>query len=168
MPWSEVTGLPNEQCMTNFLEHLTASDPNKCWTRRDLYNAIATGFDIPATVQEAEGPKSNTPAFATSVSRGVISQAIYGVRHSKDNPFLKRIATACYQHVSGNGVVSKEFRTTRTSNRNVKEAIVSVKILHSLNWDAERVFCELAGRDYCGWTDADIEAAVEQVFYPAV
>jgi hypothetical protein len=163
--WSKVSGLPNEQDMTNFLEHLTASDPNECYTRLDLYDAIATEFEIPALVQEATGPNSTTPAFHTSVSRGVLSHALYGIRHADGNRFLKRVALATYQHITGN---LPAFYLDQNGFRSVLEAMVSVKLLRSINWDAERIYTALAGRKLCGWTDDEIQMAVDEVFnFPA-
>lgn len=163
--WSDVNGLPGQQDILNFLQYLTASDPNKCYTRRDLMDEVAKEFEIPATAQEAEGPKSTTAGYYTRLTY-LISDGIQGKRRAEGNAFMKRIAPACYQHITGNGVVSKEFRNTRTTRRSVSEAMVSVNILRSLNWDAERIYNELAGRDLMGWSDADIEAAIERVFEP--
>lgn len=164
--WSEVNGLPGQQDIMNFLMFLTSSDPNKCYTRRDLMDEVAKEFSIPATAQEAEGPKSTTPGYYTRLTY-LISDGIQGKRRAEGNAFMKRIAPSCYQHITGNGIVSKEFRNTRTTPRSVEEAMVSVRILQSLKWDAERIYNELAGRDLCGWSDADIEAAIENVFNPA-
>lgn len=102
--WSETTGLPHEQDCTNFLEHLTAQDPNKCFTRRQLFEAVASEFEIPTLAQETPGPGSECPQFLTGMSR-VISNAMVGERHAKDNPFLKRLTCAVYQHKNGNGVM---------------------------------------------------------------
>jgi hypothetical protein len=164
--WSEVNGLPGQQDIMNFLEFLTSSDPNKCYTRRDLMDEVAKEFEIPTVAIEAEGPKSTTPGYYTRLTY-LISDGIQGKRRAEGNPFMKRIAPACYQHITGNGVVSKEFKNTRTSRRGVSEAMASVKILQSLNWDEERIYNELAGQNLCGWSDADIEAAIEKIFNPA-
>lgn len=167
--WSEVNGLPGQQDIMNFLEHLTASDPNRCFTRRQLMDEVAKEFGVPATAQEAEGPKSNTPGYYTRLTY-LISDAIQGVRRAEGNPFLKRIAFSVYQHVTGNGeldVAMREMiqsrRTVKICKRLVEEARVSVRILKSLNppHDAETIICELGGRI---WSDDVIEAAVKMEF----
>jgi hypothetical protein len=117
--WSEVNGLPGQQDIMNFLEHLTANNPNRCFTRRQLMDEVAKEFEIPAAAQEAEGPKSNTSGYYTRLTY-LISDAIAGVRRAEGRPFLKRIAFSVYQHVTGNGEVDaamvEHLRGTRDAD----------------------------------------------------
>ena len=164
--WSEVNGLPGQQDILNFLMFLTSQDPNKCYTRRDLMDKVAEEFQIPSFATEAEGPKSTTPGYYTRLTY-LISDGIQGKRRAEGNAFMKRIAPSCYQHITGNGIVSKEFLNTRTNPRSVAEAIVSARLLQSINWTPEAIFNEFAGRNYMGWSDADLDEAIDQVFNPA-
>jgi len=165
LPWSKETELPHEQCMTDYLKHLTSTDPNKNYQRSDIETVIAKEFAIPTSAQEALGPKSNVRQFSTSVS-WIIDHAIQGIRHSEGDPFLKRIAYGVYQHISGNGELSIEMRErihkksfVKVSKRLVGEAIPSVKILQRLGWEPERIVLELNQ-----WSDEVIEAAIKKVF----
>ena len=108
--WSEVNGLPGQQDIMNFLRHLTTQDPNRCFTRRQLMDEVAKEFEIPTTAQEAEGPQSHTAGYYTRCTY-LIADAISGVRRAEaDGAFLKRLEFNVYQHVTGNGVVTPEFR----------------------------------------------------------
>lgn len=158
--WSDVNGLPGQQDMLNYLCCLVSSDPNRCFTRRQLMDEVAKEFNIPTTAVEAEGPKSSTPAYYTRLTY-LITDAVNGVRRA-NTAFLKRIAVSCYQHVSGNGKVSKEFSSRRVNFRNVRQAEISVKLLRGLGWDSERIFIELIGT--LGWSESDIETAVNNIF----
>jgi hypothetical protein len=172
--WSEVNGLPGQQDMLNFLEFLAESDPQRCFTRRQLMDEVAKEFEIPATAQEADGPKSSTPGYYTRLTY-LISDAVQGVRRAEGNQFLKRVAFSVYQHVTGNGDVSLEMkeylakrtkRVAKVSKRLVDEARVSVKILKSLQpphgpYDAERCMVELGGKV---WSDDVLEVAINMEF----
>ncbi len=163
--WSEVNGLPGQQDMVNFLQHLTQTDPNKNFTRRQLMDEVAKEFEIPATAQEAEGPKSTTPGYYTRLTY-LISGAVLGKWRSEGKPFLKRIEWSVYQHITGNGTVSREMRAflktqPKVSKKYVEEARVSVKLLKDLKYDAEAIMVELGGRL---WSDEIIEAAINLEF----
>ncbi len=167
--WSEVNGLPGQQDIMNYLEHLTSSEPNRCFTRRQLMDEVAKEFGIPATAQEANGPNSTTAGYYTRLTY-LISDGIQGVRRAEGNPFLKRVAFATYQHVSGNGELDveaaeriKQQRKTKLPKRLVDEARVSVRILKSLAvpHDPETIMVELGGRV---WSDDIIEAAIKLEF----
>lgn len=167
--WSEVNGLPGQQDMLNFLSYLTSTNPDRCFTRRQLMDEVAKEFDIPAMAQEAEGPKSHIAGYYTRLTY-LISDAIQGVRRANGNPFLKRIAFSVYQHINGNGVVDlamREFLRKRALNtvsrRHVEDARISVRILRHLNppMDPETILCELGGR---AWSDEEIETAIRMEF----
>jgi hypothetical protein len=167
--WSEVNGLPGQQDIMNFMEHLTKTNPNRCFTRRQLMDEVAKEFGIPTTAQEADGPNSHTAGYYTRLTY-LISDAIQGVRRAEGNPFLKRIAYSVYQHVTGNGELDPEMRellhkrqTVKVSKRLVEEARVSVRILKSLNppHDPETILCELGGKI---WNDDVLEAAIKLEF----
>ncbi len=108
--WSDVNGLPGQQDIMNFLRALTSRDVNRCFTRRQLMDEVAKEFEIPATAQEAEGPKSNTPGYYTRLTY-LISDAIQGVRRAEDGgAFLRRLEFNVYQSKDGNGEIPVEFR----------------------------------------------------------
>jgi hypothetical protein len=166
--WSEVNGLPGQQDIMTFMEYLTKSNPNRCFTRRQLMDEVAKEFNIPATAQEAEGPKSNTPGYYTRLTY-LISDAIQGVRRAEGNPFLKRIYFATYQHVTGNGEVDAEAlkriqsrSTVKLPKREVESCRVSVRILKNLATphDPETIMVELGHL----WSDEVIEAALKLEF----
>jgi len=165
--WSEVNGLPGQQDMVNFLAWLTAAVPNKNFTRRQLMDEVAKEFEIPATAQEAEGPKSNTPGYYTRLTY-LISGAVLGKWRSEGKPFIKRIDRSVYQHITGNGTVSPEMRSflktqPKVSKKYVEEARVSVRILKNLTvpHSPEEIMVELGGRL---WSDDVIEAAINLEF----
>jgi hypothetical protein len=157
--WSEVNGLPGQDDIINYLEHLFKSEPNKCHTRRSLMDSVANEFGIPAVNQEAEGPESHTPGYYTRMTY-LITDAIQGKRRAEGNQFAKRLRLNVYQHVSGDGVISAELKPKKKlSKRLIDQAMVSVKILKDLKWDQERIFCELTQ-----WPDDVIEEAINRVF----
>ena len=161
--WSEINGLPGQDDIINYLEHLLAADPNKCHTRRGLMESVVNEFGIPIPNAEAEGPKSTTPGFYTRITY-LITDAVQGKRRAIGNQFAKRISFGVYQHISGNGVISNELlKPRKVSKRLVDEARVSVKILKNLNppHDPETIMCELGGRI---WSDDIIEAAIKMEF----
>jgi len=161
--WSPINGLPGQDDIICYLEHLLSSDPNKCFTRRDLMESVIQEFGIPTVNAEAEGPKSNTTGFYTRMTY-LITDAVQGKRRADGNQFAKRISYGVYQHVTGNGVVSHELRKSpAVSKRMVEEARVSVRLLKSLSppHDAETIMCELGGRL---WSDDVIEAAIKMEF----
>lgn len=162
--WSEVNGLPGQDDIINYLEHLLASNPNQCFTRRGLMDAVINEFGIPATNAEAEGPKSNTTGFYTRMTY-LITDAVQGKRRADGNAFAKRICFGVYQHISGDGIISPELKKPKkVSARKVGEAMVSVKILKSLNHTPEQIMCEVSHL----WDDDTIEAAINQVFQLSV
>jgi hypothetical protein len=167
--WSDVNGLPGQDDIINYLEHLLLADPNKCFTRRGLMDSVINEFGIPATNAEAEGPKSNTTGFYTRMTY-LITDAIQGKRRADGNQFAKRLSLGVYQHINGNGVISEDILKERSKKKNypkraVEEARVSVRILKNLTkkLDETEIFCELAGR--C-WSDEIIERAIELEFHP--
>jgi hypothetical protein len=108
--WSEVNGLPGQSDMLNFLRDLASRDKNRCFTRRQLMEEVAQEFQIPAHVQEATGPQSDTAGYYTRLTY-LIADAIQGVRRAEDDgAFLRRLEYNVYQHVQGNGIVPVEFR----------------------------------------------------------
>lgn len=156
--WSEVNGLPAQDDIIHYLEYLLSSSPNECYTRRDLMDSVINEFGIPIPNVEANGPKSHTPAFYTRVTY-LITDSVQGKRRA-EKAFAKRIAFGVYQHITGDGVLKgKVLKRPPVSKRLVGQAVVSVKILKALNWEPERIMCELHQ-----WDDAVIEAAIEQVF----
>ena len=166
--WSEVNGLPGQQDIMNFMQHLTSTDPNRNFTRRQLMDEVAKEFTIPVDTQEAEGPKSTTPGYYTRLTY-LISDAIQGVRRAEGNPFLKRIYFAVYQHVTGNGEVDAETMkrlqsrsTVKLPKREVDSCRVSVRILKNLATphDPETIMVELGHL----WSDEVIEAALDLEF----
>ena len=166
--WSEINGLPGQQDILNFMQHLTSTNPNRCFTRRQLMDEVAREFDIPTTAQEAEGPKSNTPGYYTRLTY-LISDAIQGVRRAEGNSFLKRIYFAVYQHITGNGEVDAEIlkrlqaRTkVKLPKREVDSCRASVRILKNLATphDPETIMVELGHL----WSDDVIEAALKMEF----
>jgi len=159
--WSEVNGLPGQDDIINYLEHLLSVNPNQCFTRRGLMDSVINEFGIPASNAEAEGPKSNTAGFYTRMTY-LITDAIQGKRRADGNQFAKRICFGVYQHVTGNGVISPKLKTPkRVSVRLVNQAMVSVKILRDLNHSPEQIICETSHL----WEDDVIEAAIEKVFH---
>ena len=117
--WSEVNGLPGQQDIMDFLRDLTGRDKNQCYTRRGLMDAVAKEFEIPAHVQEIEGPKSNTPGYYTRLTY-LISDAIQGVRRAEDGgAFLRRLEFNVYQHKDGNGEIPVEFRKFARSKKQI-------------------------------------------------
>ena len=158
--WSEVNGLPAQDDIIHYMEHLFASDPNKCYTRQELMSEVIKEFGIPATNAEADGPQSNTSAFYTRVTY-LITDGLQGKRRADGHPFIKRLSSSVYQHISGNGVITgKARKQPKVSKRLVGQALVSVKILWELNNSPEEVICKLAHL----WNDDVIEAAIKQIF----
>ena len=162
--WSPVNYLPGQDDIIHYLEFLLSSDPNKCYTRRELMEAVTKEFSIPLVNTEAEGPKSDTPAFYTRMTY-LITDAIQGKRRADNHQFAKRIAFGVYQHITGDGILrgealQRELKPIIVSKRQVKEALVSVKILKELNHEPEQVICELSHL----WSDNVIEAAIKQVY----
>lgn len=166
--WSDINGLPGQDDMINFLEHLLSTDTNRCFTRRQLMDEVAKEFEIPTVAVEAEGPKSNTAGYYTRLTY-LITDAVQGKRRADGNPFAKRIGYSVYQHITGNGVVPVELRTAKSrpkvSKREVEQARVSVRILKSLKdpkWqDPTTVMMELGGHM---WSDDVLEAAINLEF----
>ena len=167
--WSPVNGLPGKLDIINYLEFLLASNPNQCYTRRQLMDSVAKEFEIPTVAQEAEGPKSDKAGFYTRVTY-LITDAIQGKRKSDGNQFAKRVAFNVYQHITGNGIVPKELLVqTRAlpkfSKREVESARVSVRLLRNLTdpkWqDPAMIFIEMSGRS---WSDDVLEAAINKEF----
>ena len=107
--WSEVNGLPGQNDMLNFLRDLAGRNKNRCFTRRQLMEEVAKEFEIPAHVQEAEGPNSNTSGYYTRLTY-LIADGVHGVRRADGQAFLKRLEFNVYQHVEGDGKVAVEFR----------------------------------------------------------
>lgn len=167
--WSEVNGLPGQDDIIRYLEHLFTSNPNQCFTRRGLMDEVAKKFSIPTVAQEAEGPKSNTAGYYTRMTY-LITDAIQGKRRADGNAFAKRIGYSVYQHISGNGIVPKELRTAasrpKLPKREVELARVSVRILKGLKdpkWqDPTTILIELSGRQ---WSDDVIESAINLEFH---
>jgi len=158
--WSDVNGLPGQNDIINYLEHLLSTNPNKCFTRQGLMDSVINEFGIPATNAEAEGPKSNTTGFYTRMTY-LITDAVQGKRRASGNQFAKRLCFGVYQHISGDGVVSAELKTPKkVSARLVNQAMVSVKILHELNKSPEEILCKICHL----WDDDVIEAAINKVF----
>lgn len=116
--WSEVNGLPGQSDMLNFLRHLAGQNQNRCFTRRQLMEEVAKEFEIPAHVQEAEGPNSDTTGYYTRLTY-LIADAVHGVRRADGEAFLKRLEFNVYQHSEGDGKVSVEFRKYARSHDNV-------------------------------------------------
>lgn len=114
--WSEVNGLPGQNDMLAFLRDLAGRDKNRCFTRRQLMEEVAREFEIPAHVQEAEGPNSNTAGYYTRLTY-LIADAIQGVRRADGAAFLKRLEFNVYQHVEGDGKIAVEFRTFARSKK---------------------------------------------------
>lgn len=166
--WSDVNGLPGQDDIISYLEHLFTSNPNRCFTRRGLMDEVAKEFGIPAVAQEAEGPKSHTAGYYTRMTY-LITDSIQGKRRADGNAFAKRIGYGVYQHISGDGVVPKELRTAasrpKLPKREVESCRVSVRILKSLQdpkWqDPTTILCELGGRQ---WSDEIVEAAINLEF----
>ncbi len=152
--WSEVNGLPGQNDIIHYLEFLLSSNPNRCYSRSDLMNAVAREFEIPEPATEAEGPKSNTPAYYTRLTY-LITDAIQGKRRADGNQFAKRIALGIYQHITGNGVI--------VLPKDVEECRVSVRILKNLKspFSPEQIMVELSGRM---WSDNVIETAINLEF----
>lgn len=160
--WSDVNGLPGQDDMIHFMEHLLQSNPHKCFSRRQLMDSVAREFGIPATAQEADGPKSSTPGYYTRLTY-LITDAVQGKRRADGNPFAKRIGPGVYQHISGDGKLSVEFKKApKVPKRLLDQARVSVKILKSLSTPhtPEQIFVELGGK----WPDDVIEAAIKSEF----
>lgn len=157
--WSEINGLPGQDDILRFMEHLTSSNPDKCYSRRELMNEVINEFGIPLAAATAEGPQSGTAGFYTRMTY-LITDAIQGERRAS-KAFLKRVGYGWYQHITGNNAALKlpstaEFRSL------VKYAMVSVKILKDLKWEPERIIDELTT-----WSPEVVEAAIKRVFLPA-
>lgn len=158
--WSEVNGLPGQDDIINYLKFLLESEPNKCYTRRNLMDSVIKEFGIPLANAEAEGPNSNTSGFYTRMTY-LITDAIQGKRRA-EKQFAKRLTLSVYQHITGNGIVSKDLlKPKHLPKRKVDSARVSVKILKNLNRDPETIMVELGG--YM-WDDDVLEAAINQEF----
>ena len=160
--WSPVNGLPAQDDIIHYLEHLLSQDPNKCFTRQQLMEAVANEFGIPTAAVEATGPESNTAAFYTRCTY-LITDLVQGKRRA-EKVFAKRIAFGVYQHISGNGVVSGDAakhlkKAVRVPRKLVEQAKVSVKILKDLHWEPERIILELNT-----WSAEVVEQAINEVF----
>ena len=125
--WSEVNGLPGQQDMVNFLRDLAGRDKNRCFTRRQLMEEVAREFEIPAHVQEAEGPKSNTSGYYTRLTY-LIADGIQGVRRADGVAFLKRLEFNVYQHIEGDGKIAVEFRTFARSKKQVAVPLIETPL----------------------------------------
>lgn len=164
--WSPVNGLPGQDDIINYLEHLLSQDVNQCFTRRQLMDAVINEFGIPTTAAEAEGPKSTTSGFYTRMTY-LITDAVQGKRRADGNRFAKRIRFGVYQHINGNGVLPKELKPKKKlSERLVEQVRVSVRILKNLKapygpYSPERVMVELGGRS---WSDDVIEEAINREY----
>lgn len=159
--WSEVNGLPGQDDMIHYMEHLLASNPNQCFTRRGLMDSVAKEFNIPTMAQEVEGPQSGTTGFYTRMTY-LITDSVQGKRRA-EKAFAKRLAFGVYQHISGNGEISPDIKKALTkraklSNRDVKDAMTSVQILHRMNWSPEAIILDLHQ-----WSDEVIEEAIRRV-----
>ena len=160
--WSEVNGLPAQDDIINYLEHLFMSDPNKNHTRRGLMESVIHEFGIPAMAAEAEGPKSNTTGFYSRCTY-LITDAIQGKRRAA-NPFAKRLTWGVYQHISGDGKIDPtviKAPAKPVSKHQVKLARVSVKILKGLGKSPEEIMVDLGG---IVWDDLVVEVAIKQEF----
>ena len=161
--------VPREVCRARAIRPTLAGDSlesARAWV--DLAQANDSCHDSAPAPQEAEGPKSTTPGYYTRLTY-LISDGIQGVRRADGNPFLKRIAYAVYQHVTGNGELDdatremlRKQRSPKVSKREVELARVSVRLLKSLKspHDPETILCELGGL----WSDDVIEAAIKLEF----
>lgn len=158
---SSVNGLPPEEDIIHFLNHLFAQDPNKCFTRKDLMREVGNGFDIPADNQEVSGPHSDRARYYTFLSY-LITDTIMGTGLTNGTIFAKRLSFGVYQHVTGNGVISPDLRKPKkVSQHKVGQARVSVKILRELKWEPEKIMLELGGQV---WDDDTVEAAIKMEF----
>jgi hypothetical protein len=154
--WSEVNGLPGQNDIINYLEHLFTSNPHETYTRRQLMDKVAIEFGIPTVAQEAEGPKSHTPGYYTRMTY-LITDSVQGKRRATA-AFAKRIAFGVYQHISGSGQLPVFLRKApKVSTKLVEQARVSVRILKGLNHDADTILGELGGKI---WSDDVIGAAI--------
>ena len=159
--WSEVNGLPGQDDIINYLEHLLSSNPNQCFTRRGLMDSVINEFGIPTTNAEAEGPKSNTTGFYTRMTY-LITDAVQGKRRSDGNQFAKRLSLGVYQHITGDGIISPNLKKPKqVSAKRVGEAMVSVNILKELKHSPEEIICEISHL----WDDDTIEVAINRVFH---
>lgn len=156
--WSATNGLPGQDDIINFLEHLLSNNPNLCFTRRELMEWVIVEFGIEPAAAEATGPHSNCNGFYTRMTY-LITDAIRGVRRADHNQFAKRVAFGVYQHISGNGAAYAP-KPKILSVRKVGQAAVSVRILKELNESPEEIACQLTHL----WDDDVINAAVKQVF----
>lgn len=125
--WSEVNGLPGQNDMLNFLRDLAGRDKNRCFTRRQLMDEVAKEFQIPAHVQEAEGPNSNTSGYYTRLTY-LIADAIQGVRRADGAAFLKRLEFNVYQHIEGDGKIAVEFRKFARSKKQVDVPLIETPL----------------------------------------
>ena len=167
--WSDVNGLPGQDDIINYLEYLLSSNPNQCYTRSGLMDAVIKEFGIPLANAEAEGPKSATAGFYTRMTY-LITDAVQGKRRADGNQFAKRLSLSVYQHINGDGIISQDILKERHKPKNypkrqVEEARVSVRLLKGLKnkntgnpFDETEIFIELSGR--C-WSDEIIERAIE-------
>lgn len=166
-------GLPLIPDTIQFLQYFLSLNPNKSFHRTELFEAVAKEFNVPATLQEAEG-KTIKPLFHSQMDY-IICDAVHGDREEHvsgsprvGEPWMKRVAYATYQHITGNGTVSPKHRKQpKVSRKLVEECRVSVRTLKSLDntkvgpYPPERILCELGGRM---WNDDVIEAAIRMEF----
>lgn len=96
--WSRVNGLPGQDDMIRYLEHLVKSNPERTFTRQELMDSVKQEFGIPDPVATAECPNCETPAFYTRFTY-LITDAVQGKRKAI-RPFLRRLEENKYQWIS--------------------------------------------------------------------
>jgi len=157
--WSPVNGLPAQNDIINYLEHLFSTNPNQCFTRNELMDSVVQEFGIPPVKAEADGPGSQTAAFYTRMTY-LITDAIQGKRRAS-KAFAKRLDHGLYQSINGNGVPNNAVTAkVKVSQSLVARAMVSVKILKELNHSTDQIINELSHL----WDAPVVSAAIEKVF----